>query len=384
MTMKLDPEELTEMETAEIIRELVEYVTKTKDEVDEKETRGGKTPNLKIFIADNRGYETGELTNLIEELVLDKRVDANARRFFNDHPITETTLDEKVSFVEITSPEADRTSEFVFITHNGYLWVLTTELRDWTKETVERLISYIPSLERLYLSADDLRGVTDDLDKSRISGFTAKYSSQHRDRDATLRLHGAEEGDLETAKEAFNASPSRIEFDQANSPDVAVQGSHSNDGVITVENVVKGAEDLAVETAQQILGEYEQRDFQSYEVENPPERREFEDWFLIDGFTGIELVGSEREDEAGIAEELENEVLNSTQYEYGRWGEETFFVHDKDHGEVFELGIEGTSLVLHTRQTTTALCLRSFCQRILDDFDSTYTIQKQTVRVSGA
>lgn len=380
--MKLDPEELTEMETAEIIREMVEYVTKSEDEVGEKETRGGKTPDLKIFIADNRGYETGELTNLIEDLVLHKRVGANARRFFNEHPITETTLDDKVSFVEITSPEADRTSEFVFITHNGYLWVLTTELRDWTKETVERLIDYVPPLERLYLSADDLREVTDDLDKSRISGFTAKYSSQHRDRDATLVLHGAEEGDLETAKEAFNASPSRIEFNQANSPEVAVQGSHSNDGIVTVETVVEGAEDLAVETAQQILGEYEQRDFQSYEVENPPERREFEDWFLIDGFTGIELVGSEREDEEGVAEELENEVLNSTQYEYGRWGEETFFVHDKDHGEVFELGIEGTSLVLHTRETTTALSLRSFCQRILDDFDSTYTIQKQTVRVS--
>jgi hypothetical protein len=381
--MKLDPEELTEMETAEIIREMVEYVTKSEDEVGEKETRGGKTPDLKIFIADNRGYETGELTNLIEDLVLHKRVGANARRFFNEHPITETTLDDKVSFVEITSPEADRTSEFVFITHNGYLWILTTELRDWTKETVERLIDYVPPLERLYLSADDLREVTDDLDKSRISGFTAKYSSQHRDRDATLVLHGAEEGDLETAKEAFNASPSRIEFNQANSPEVAVQGSHSNDGIVTVETVVEGAEDLAVETAQQILGEYEQRDFQSYEVENPPERREFEDWFLIDGFTGIELVGSEREDKEGVAEELENEVLNSTQYEYGRWGEETFFVHDKDHGEVFELGIEGTSLVLHTRETTTALSLRSFCQRILDDFDSTYTIQKQTVRVSG-
>jgi len=382
--MKLDPEELKEMETAEIIRELVEYVTKTEDEAAEKDTRGGKTADLKIFIADNRGYETGELTTLIEELVLDKQVGANARRFFNGYPVTETTLDDKVSFVEITSPEADRTSEFVFIDHDGYLWVLTTELRDWTKETVERLIDYAPSLERLYLSSDDLRGVTEDLDKSRISGFTAKYSSQHRDRDATLVLHGAEEGDLETAKEAFNASPSRIEFNQANSPDVAVQGSHSNDGIVTVETVVEGAEDLAVETTRQILGEYEQRDFQSYEVENLPTRREFEDWFLIDGYTGIELVDSEREEAKGIVEEIENEVLNANQYEYGRWGKQTFFVHDKEHGEVFELGIEGTSLVLHARETTTALSLRGFCQRILNKFDSTYTIQKQTVRVSSA
>ena len=324
------------------------------------------------------------MTRLIEELVLNRRVGANARRFFNDYPIKETTLDDKVSFVEIVSPGADRTSEFIFITHDGYLWVLTTELRDWTKETVERLIDYAPSLERLYLSSDDLRQVTENLDKSHISGFTAKYSSQHRDRDATLVLHGAEEGDLEKAKDAFGASPSRIEFNQANSPDVAVQGSHSNDGIVTVESVVEGSEDLAVETARKILGEYEQRDFQSYEVENSPKRREFEDWFLIDGFTSIELVESEREEAEGIPEEIKNEVLNSTQYEYGQWGEESFFVHDKEHGEVFELGIEGTSLVLHARETTTALSLRSFCQRILDDFDSTYTIQKQTVRVSSA
>lgn len=317
-------------------------------------------------------------------MVLSKRVDANARNFFNDRVIKETRLDDTVSFVEIVSPGSDRTSEFVFISHDRYLWVLTTELRKWTKKTVERLIDYVPSLERLYLSSDDLRAVTEALDKSQISGFTAKYSSTHRNRDATLVLHGAEDGDIEKAKEAFGASPSRIEFDQTNSPNVAVQGSHSSDGIITVESVVEGSEELAVATTRQILGEYEQCDFLSYEVENPPIRREFDDWFLIDGFTSIELVDSERDDPEGVAQELESDVLASRQYEYGRWGANTFFIHDKKHGEVFELGTEGADLVLHARETTTALSLRSFCQQIIDNFDSTYSIRKRTIQVSGA
>jgi len=51
-----------------------------------------------------------------------------------------------------------------------------------------------------------------------VSGFTAKYHAPYRKRDATLVFHGAEENDLDKAEEAFDATPSRIEWDQTNSP----------------------------------------------------------------------------------------------------------------------------------------------------------------------
>jgi hypothetical protein len=100
--------------------------------------------------------------------------------------------------------------------------VFTTVRREWRQKTIENLLDYLPCVERLYLTADDLETLTREVRDSRISGFTAKYHAPNRERDAALIFSGAEEGDLETAEEAFDAKPTRIEFDQTNSPDTVI------------------------------------------------------------------------------------------------------------------------------------------------------------------
>jgi hypothetical protein len=100
------------------------------------------------------------------------------------------------------------------MTSDRYLWTLTTARSDWRKKTIEKLLKYLPCVGRLYLSADDLERLTRDIDDSQISGFTAKYHAPNRQRNATLQFSGAEPGDLERAETAFDAKPTRIEFDQ--------------------------------------------------------------------------------------------------------------------------------------------------------------------------
>lgn len=384
--MELNASDLQGKSPPEVIRELVEHVTKSEQEIEDKETRGGKTTDLKIYVSDNKGIQIGGLSEAIEELVLKGDLNKTAKDFFNNHTVTEEKIQGRISFVEISSPQYDRVDEFIFVLNGEYLWVLTTERKDWAEDTIEKLLKYLPSVERLYLSSDDLEEIVDNLNQlgeTRVSGFTARYLSPHREKKATLQFHGAEERDLRKAERHFEATPSRIEFDQANSPQTAIQGSNSNDGFITLESVRRDSEDKAVETALKILGEYQERDFANYEVEESPRRTTIDDGFLVKGYTGVELKTHEEVDPEELIEKLKDGVLSSYQYEYGHWDNYTLFVHDEDHGEIFELGVEGANIVLHARESTTALSLRDFCQRVLDGFDSTYSIEKTSVRVSG-
>lgn len=376
--MNIDFDSLRDKNKREVVRELVNHVVKTDNEIENKDTRGGRTTDLKLYLCDNKGFEFGELESTIEHLALDSSVDKTIRNFLNDHPTREKNLGSDVSLVRISTPTAGRTDEFLFVESDDYVWILTTERKEWAEKTVENLIRYLPNLERLYLSSKDLEELISGLDQAHVSGFTAKYHAPYRARDATLRFHGAEPDDLDTAKEAFDASPTRLEFDQANSPATAIQGSETNDGEIKLESVKKGSEPAAVETLLGLSEEYQLRDKANFEVENRPTRDSFGAGLSIDGFTAIELSDPDREEVKTevLADELKNEVLSSYQYEYGMWGEGTLFVHDKDHGEVFEIALEPPNIILYARETTTALSLRSFCRDIISEYDSTYSLRK--------
>jgi hypothetical protein len=383
--MNINPEPLREKSKREVVRELVEHVVKSDEELEEKGTRGGRTTDLKLYVCDNKGFEFGSLQATIERLVTENRVGKTAQDFFDEHPIAEEQLNGGVSFVQISTPDAGRTDEFVFVQADSYVWVLTTERKEWAKKTVEHLIHYLPSLERLYLSSDDLEELITDLDKAHVSGFTAKYHAPYRSRDATLRFHGAESNDLDTAKEAFTARPTRLEFDQANSPATAIQGSESNDGEIKLESVKKGSEAAAVETLFGLTEDYQRRDHANFEVVEQPTRTSLSTGFSVDGFTAVCLTDPDRDtvEVKTLREELEDEVLSGHQYEYGKWGQDTLFVHDKQHSEVFEIGLEPPDIVVYARETTTALSLRSFCREIIGEFDSTYSLEKMDCSLTG-
>lgn len=384
--MNINPENIKGKSKKGIIRRFVQSVTATDEEMEDKETRQGRTTDVKIFVADNKGLDLGKIEATIEKYHQDPSTSKHAKNFLEEHLVEETKIHQDISFVEISTPNYSRTDDFIFIEHNSYFWVITTERKKWTERTIEKLLKYLPEVERVYLSHQDLEEIVEDLPDAQVSGFTAKYHSPYRSRDATLQFHGAESGDLEDAKDTFQATVSRIEYDQKNSPSTAIQGAGTNDGQLSLESVRQGSQSKAVDTIHALTEEFERRDFENYEIENPPGYEFFEGGFNAGDYTSIELFEPDREPtkdtDGDITTELEEIILSKNRYQFGRWGDDSFFVFDKEHEEIFEIGIETPNIVIHARETTTAMSMRNFCQLVIDEFDSTYSIRKVNAEIT--
>lgn len=380
--MDFDPTDFKNKSKREILHELVEYVVKSDEGMEEKETRSGGETDLNIYLCDNQGFEIGDLDYWVHQLTEDNRITGHAANFAKEHTFAEDVADDEISVVTITTPAKGREDEFLFITADSgnYLWVITTVHSDWRGKTIERLLDYLPSTERLYLSSDDLEDLTNGIRDSRVSGFTAKYHAPNRERDATLRFTGAEPGDLEKAEEAFDAKPTRIDFDQKNSPSTAIQGANTNNGRISMRSVRNGSEPKAVETLIGITGGYQELDRARFEVEYSTAFDELENGFAVDGFTAVELIDPDRDDDTpdDLVDDLESRVLNGNQYRYGfRDGGTKIRVWDTEHDEIFDVAIEPPDIILYAQDSTTALSLREFVREVYQDLDSTYSLQKR-------
>jgi hypothetical protein len=377
--MNISPSDLKGKSTREILEKLIGYVVKSDKEMDEKTTRSGEQTDLNIHLCDNQGYEVGELNKWVTHLAESDHITGHAANYVAEHTFSEEIASDDIALITITTPAKDREDDFVVITSNGYLWALTTTHSDWRKKTIENLLGYLPCVERLYLSADDLEDLTKGIRDSRISGFTAKYHAPNRERNATLQFSGAERGDLEKADEAFDAKPTRIEFDQKNSPATAIQGANTNDGRLTMQSVRQGSEAKAVETLIGLTEGYQNLDQQSFNVERDPTIRLIDNGFSVAGFTAVELTDPDRDDatEEELVAEIEEKALNGNQYRYGmRDNGRKIRVFDTDHGETFDVALEPPDIILYARQTTTALSLRSFVREVYNDLDSTYSLSK--------
>ncbi|WEL18727.1 Uncharacterized protein SVXHr_2583 [Halorhabdus sp. SVX81] len=383
--MNIELSEIKGYDEREIVLELITEVTKSGEEMEEKETRGSKSTDLKLYLVNSSEDIQGRFDKAGMDVADDKNTKKAAREFFNSIVIEEDEVSDGISFLSVTYPRYERTDEAIVVDRGDVFWILTTELKEWLEDTVEKVIKYLPQLERVYLSPDELEDTMRSIADSEIAGFTAEYHANHKDRDATLQFHGAEKNDLRTAEDAFSATPTRIEFNQKNSPATAIQGSGSNDGFLKLESVREDSEAKAADTLLRTSEMFADRDIEQFRVNADTSWKLFQPGFVVDEYTSIELYdpGRDETEADSLDRELEEEVFSKHRYQTGRWGDDTFFVYDKEHEEVFELGIESNELVLHARETTTAYSLRAFCRTVLDEFDSTYSLRKKETRVKA-
>jgi hypothetical protein len=377
--MNLEPDRYRKMGKREILRELIEHVTTSEENQEDKEHRSGSSTDLNLYLLDNQGFEIGSLDDYINNITQGEGARGHARNFITKYTFSEEVIGDDTAIISVTVPKKSRTDECVWITQGDCIWVLTTVRQKRRKKTIENLIKYLPQVERLYLSSDYLEEVTDEdvIQDSYVSGFTAKYHAPYADRQATLRFHGGSEEDLEKAEEYFDAKPTRIEFDQTNSPTAAIQGSSTNDGRLSLQSVVQGSQDKAVDTLLNVSEEYQELDRASFEVKQAPTHRTAESGFSVDGFTAIELTDPEREAESdeSLMEEIKENVLNGNQYQFAGRDRETLRVYDKHHEEIFDLAVEGANIILYPRETATSMSLRDVVQDIFE-YDSTYSQKK--------
>jgi len=144
--MEIDPTSLQGHDKEDIISVFIEHVVKTEEEVEEKETRGGKTTDLKLYLLDNQGFEFGTIETTVEHLATSDDTDRNTKKLIADHVVDEQSIDDDLSFLQISTPDAGRTDDFLVVRSNGYFWILTTERKEWCRKTVEKLIQYLPAL----------------------------------------------------------------------------------------------------------------------------------------------------------------------------------------------------------------------------------------------
>lgn len=378
--MDLDSHDLKDKETNQIVSRLIDHVAKSDEEIKrEQEQEKPQTTELKVFVAENGGFELGTLSDNIESLSESKQATKHVQRFIDEHHFSEERLNDEVSFVEITTPDYERTDQFIFVDGGQYLKAVTAERRDWTKKTVEKLIQYLPSLDRLFLSSEDLQDIVETLPGTTISGFTAKYHSYHSDKSVTIQFHGGSKAELEKIKEEFGAKPTRLEFTQANSPEAVLRSSVDREGYFKYNSVLKGYEEQGRETLEEIFEQYEEHDRRHFEVEFTPEKIPTKSGFTIDGFTTLQLLEDEGDDHRELVERLEEDILSrKRRYEYSEWDTGNYLVFDKENNEPFEIGVEGRDLVLHAKEATTARTFRDFCHLILEEFNSTYQVEKKS------
>lgn len=377
--MNIDPDRYQGMSKRETLRELIEHVATSEEDHEDKEHRSGSSTDLNLYLLDNREFKIGSLDNHINHITQSERVSGFAKNFVAEHTFSEEPVGNDTTIVSITVPKKSRTDKSIWITHDEYIWVLTTVRQKWRENTIENLIKYLPQVERLYLSSEYLDAVTSDdvIQDSYVSGFTAKYHAPYAEREATLRFHGGRKEDLKKAEDVFNAKPTRIEFDQTNSPTAAIQGASTNDGRLSLQSVVRGSQDKAVETLLSVSEEYQKLDKSSFEVTHAPIQRSTETGFSVDGFTAIELTDPDRDamSNQSLMDELKENVLNGNQYRYGVRDRDTIRVFDTYHDEIFDLAIEGSDIIVYPRETATAMSLRDIVQEIFE-YDSTYSHEK--------
>jgi hypothetical protein len=378
--MDFESHDLKGAETEEIVSALVDRVVKSSEEIEEEEQEAQPSrTELKVFVAENRGFEVGTLSTEIEALASKTTTNKNIQTFITEHNVSETVLNEEVSFVEIATPSHERVDQFIFITRDDYLKIITAERREWTKKTVERLITYLPSVDRLFLSSEDLEEIVETLPGATISGFTAKYNAYHSDKSLTITFHGGNEDDLETVKEEFGAKPTRLEFSQSNSPMGVVQSSIGQNGYYKHTSVLEGYEDLGRRTLEEIFEAYEDHDRQHFAVEFTPIRKPVKSGFTYEGYTTLLLTENEQNDSQELTEQLEEQILDGKQrYKYSTWDTGNYLVFDTEHNEPFEIGVEGRDLALHAKEATSSVTFRDFCHLILEKFNSSYRMEKQS------
>ncbi|MEZ3162312.1 hypothetical protein ABNG03_10130 [Halorubrum sp. RMP-47] len=416
--MPLSEEDLGEADTEDILEDFVEYVTKTDEEiVEEGRKNKKKSTELKLYLASNNGFHPESLTGSIEELLSSEDLNEAPKSFFQEHSFSTTSVDSKSTWLEITPIKYDTTHEFLLIDDGEYLRILTVVKKGVAEDTIEKLIKYIPELNRIFLSSEDLRDIVEVNDKRDLSGFTAKYEPFFKDEYISVQVHGGSDDTLDQVQDEFAARPKRVVFSQRNSPVEAVKGTVNQDGYASIPRVREGSGDVGVDAIENIFEACEQKDKENFEVEHRPERLtpgdhgfltqlsldesaddtqtdggaseiilDADQGSVLDGMTicTLEELNEDEEypSESGIAESLREDVLEYKQpYRYSVIGDNHFLVYDGNRGQSFEVVVTGQDLKIYSRNNTTKDGLRDFCEIIDEEFNSSYDFDKTSEKV---
>lgn len=428
-------EHLTNPTTDEVLSQFVSHVTKTNQDLAE-EARNGKqsTTELKVFIAENKGFSSASLETVVSDVLQDEDTNKNPRKFFESHHFDVSQLNDEAYHLTIKTPEYERSDDFLLLESGDYLKAITVIRRKWTKKTIEKLIKYLDSLERLFITSDDLEDIVEPNENRNLTGFTAKYKPFYKNERVSVQVHGGTDEHLRDVESTFSARPKRIEFGQTENQSgvqasirqdgggtdgstAVVNAAIRQDGYASIPQVRDGYEKAGVSTINSVISAYEQTDAEKFEVNHRPERikpgerhfisqlhfEEFddtEDTAQFDGglpeklksldqgsvMEGVtiwdfqeEMPGEEYPNEDGVAKNLELKIFElKDRYSYSEINPRNFLVYDRRCGESFEVIVSGKQIRVYAKPNTTSSSFREFYNILDEDFNSTYSFTKDS------
>lgn len=402
----------------DIVNQFIAHVTKTEGDLAEEAESGKKSSTeLKIFVARNGGLKPESLDRHISKILESGDTNQYPREYFEDHSFTIKKLNDDTFHLTISTPKYDRTDDFILINSSGYLKAITVIRKSWTEKTIEKFIKYIPSLERLFISSDDLRKVVDIDDDRTLTGFTAKYRPFYKEERVSVQVHGGSDDHLSDVQSHFKAVPKRIEFGQENDDPDAVKAAIRQDGYASIPYIRSGSEDVGYDTIKSVIESYEQTDIDKFEVKHRPERikssdfratsqldienstkREQTDGGLpdeiktLDQGSAIEGVtiwnfeermeGNDYPDNGKVAMSLEEDILDhKDRYSYSEIGDCNYLVYDRTCGESFEIIISNRQIRVYAKSNTTSSSFRKFYNILDEDFNSTYSFDQKSEKL---
>lgn len=418
--MIINPEKYRGSDTEDIVDEFVEFVTKTDEEVaKEGQTKKKQSTELKIYLADNLGLSPENLVERILELVESGDLNENPREFFEEHNFNITQLNSEAFQLIISTPQYNRDDEFILIDSDGYLKALTVIRRSWAKDTIEKLINYIPEYERLFLSSENLKSIVQADAKRDLTGFTAKYEPFFKEEYVSVQVHGGSDDHLTEVEDTFSARPKRVVFSQRNSPAEAVKTAVSQDGYASVPRVREGSQDVGYETIENVVEKYQEKDKENFEVEYRPERltpgpryfltqltleessgdtksdggipdelKDIDQGSVLEGLTICvfeeDVEVSDYPDDDAVAAQLEQDILDhKRRYRFSEIDDNNYLVYDGDRGQSFEVVVSDKNLRVYSRSNTTAAGLRDFYEILDTEFNASYRINRTSKKVKA-
>lgn len=431
--MKFD--HLNNPDNGEIISQFVAHVTKTEEDLAEEARKSKSSTNeLKIFIAKNRGFEPLELESIVDNILQDGETNQNPREFFESHHFEIEQLNSEAYHLTIRTPQYERDDDFLLLESNGYLKAITIIRKKWAEKTIEKLIQYLDSLERLFVTSDDLEEVVEQSSKRVLTGFTAKYKPFYKREKVSVQVHGGTSEHLEDVESNFNARPKRIVFSQGStaddnsgitgdggsvpveeSPSDAVKAAVRQDGYASVPQVRAGSEEIGIETIENVIATYEKTNEEKFEVNHRPERikpgernfikqlnleeagvweetdqtdgglpeeiRTLDQGSVIEGVTiwhfEEQMPGDHYPTDREVADSLVSEIFDyKDRYSYSEIDDCNFLIYDRRCGEAFEIIISNQQMRVYAKSNTTSASFRAFYQILDEDFNSTYEFDK--------
>lgn len=287
------------------------------------------------------------------------------------------TADEDLYVLEATERAYNRSAKFFIILEDEFWLLHTLEDHRTLRQTVNRIVRYIPELNMLWFPPPDLESIINDIfTESGFSGFTAKYRPVLRDKNVTIRIFGGDRDDLLLARKDFQAEPTKIWFRSKGSPITVAAGSVSP-GRLDIKSVLSGYREQVLAIIESVKDDFFKRESQNFGLIDGYERRVFtdEEGNVISqapsAFSAVVLTVDEamRQKKDISAKELIERLKatfldNENRYVGYEWGHGNLEIMDLITGEPFQVVFENWQFIIYPKEETHAATAREACKQI--------------------